>query len=298
MKPATVERLLYFTKDGNDVLHPEEFRKRYGFEPDGVNFYYGLNAAGVAHLKQHGTAMRENHRTFFRMAVDVAARRRHKRFLVNLGLWPFEPPDPYGFVAGHPELVQRVAEELRGYQDDAQRRGGRLDLVVRYASEMNDPATPGQPWGRPPVRWEPALAEPYKRTLAHVRAIFARHAPAVRFTFSPALRADHTGERYDMIREFWPGERLVDLVSCTWYIGRSEHLRGAVENLERYLAWAKPFGKSFALDEIGGIDGETGSDWMLEQMFKALQERSVQAEYATLFLMSKWGRDATLAFLR
>ena len=298
MKPSRVRRLLYFAKEGNDVLPPEKFRKQYGIEPDGANFYYGLNAAGAANLGQRGTAMRENHRAFFRMAVDAAVHGARQRWLVNLGLWPFEPADPYGFVAANPDLVRRVAEELRGYQEEAAHLGGRLDIVVRYASEMNDPAKPGQPWGRPPGPWDPASAEPYRRTFAQVRRIFAEHAPATRFTFSPALRADHTGERYTMIPDFWPGDSLVDLVSCTWYVGRAEHLPGALANLDRYLAWRKERGKPFGIDEVGGIDGERDNDRVLQAMFAALAERDVEVEYATLFLMSKWGTDATLGFLR
>lgn len=297
-----VRRLLYFAKDGNDVREPAAFRKQYGFDPDGVNFYYGLNAAGAEHHRRHGAALRENHRTFFEMVKRALLLGERKEFLVNLGLWPFEPGDPYGWVADHLPLVQRLAEELHGYQTEAEQRGKRLEIVVRYASEMNDPMKAGQPWGRPFGAWDPMHARPYRETLAQVRAVFRAAAPAVRFTFSPALRADITGARYAMIRDFWPGKEAVDAISCTWYAGQAAHVEGAVAVLQRYLDEFGTLGLPFGVDEVGGINGQAGNDEVLAKMFQALNQLAMrrppqEVDYVTLFLQSKWAVDATLRFL-
>jgi hypothetical protein len=303
MKPLNIKRILYFAKDGERVLSPAGFRHRYGLEPHGVNFYYGANGAAVRHLKERGTALSPYHRAFFDMVQATLIEGGGRDLMVNLGLWPYEPGDPYGFVDRNPELVGRLAEELNGYQERAHSRGKRLEIVVRYASEMNDPFKPAQPWGRPLLKYEPRFARPFRESFPRVREIFRARAPGVRFAFSPAIRADITGERYEMIAGFWPGDAHVDIVSCTWYVGQAAHLPTALRALERYVGdWAGrrlPFG----IDELGGIDGERGNDPVLERMFAGLagvkaHGGALQLEYATTFLHGKWAADATLAFLR
>ena len=297
MKPPRIKKLLYFAKDGADVLPPEAAQKRWGFTPAGVNFYYGLNAGGLEHFRRTGSALRENHRRFFDLVKQALATR--ECFLVNLGLWPFEPGDPYAFVAQHPELVRRLAEELGALQTATGAGGKRLEIVIRYASEMNDPMKPGQPWGRPHGAWDAAHARPFRDTFRQVRQIFRRAAPEVRFTFSPALRSDISGPRYEMIGDFWPGKDWVDGISCTWYAGRQEHVKGAAAALERYLSDMSDPHLPFGLDEIGGIDGERDNDRVLAAMLRALDDMGGRPafDYATLFLHGKWAVDATLGFL-
>jgi hypothetical protein len=301
MRPA---RLLYFAKDGSDVLPPHRFRERYGLEPDGVNFYYGLNPAAGDRFKKGGPTLSDQHRRFFDMLVRAALASPRPGFTLNLGLWPFEAADPYGTVERNLPVVRKLAEELRACQDSARHHGKRLEVVVRYASEMNDPHKPSQPWGRPHQPWNAAFAAPYRRTLPLVRGIFREAAPAIRFAFSPALRADITGQRYEMIREFWPGDEWIDIVSCTWYVGQAAHVETAAAVLSRYVREFAPKGKPFGIDELGGADGPRGNDAVLQRMFTALSdmrvgERAVRWDYATLFLHGgRWNADATLAFLR
>src|SRR5688500_8950534 len=126
VKPARIKKLLYFAKDGADVLPPDAAQKRWGFTPEGVNFYYGLNAGGLEHFRRTGSAMRENHRRFFELVKQALATR--DSFLVNLGLWPFEPGAPYEFVTEHPGLVRRLAEELGALQTAAAATGKRLEI--------------------------------------------------------------------------------------------------------------------------------------------------------------------------
>src|SRR5688572_13095143 len=71
VKPARIKTLLYFAKDGADVLPPDAAQKRWGFTPEGVNFYYGLNAGGLEHFRRTGSAMRENHRRFFELVKQA-----------------------------------------------------------------------------------------------------------------------------------------------------------------------------------------------------------------------------------
>jgi hypothetical protein len=308
-----VKNLLYFAKDGNDVLPPAKVLEKYEIEPAGVNFYYGLNADALAQMQANGTALRENHLAFFKMLreslllieMERKVESERKTFLLNLGLWPFEPGMPYQFVEEHPELVVKVAEDLQAQRMlFAAETNKQLDIVVRYASEMNDPMKPGQPWGRPFGFWDPAHARPFRDTFQNVRRIFRKVAPEVRFAFSPAIRSDITGDRYDLISDFWPGDEGVDLISCTWYAGQAAHVTGAAAALERYFKEMQRYGRPFALDEMGGIDGMTGNDAVLEQMFKALVQigeripAAASLEYATMFLHGKWGTDATLKFLR
>jgi hypothetical protein len=299
MRPAKVRRLLYFAKRGNGVLPPSAFREAYGLEPNGMNFYYGLNAAARRHLRETGAALQPSHRAFFDMVQEWLFT-GPKEAMVDLGLWPYEPADPYGFVAANEDLIRAVARELHAYQERAEQHGARLRIVVRYASEMNDPAKPGQPWGRPRAKYEPSLAEPFRRTFRLVRETFREHAPAVRFAFSPAIRADIAGERYAMIADFWPGEGLADVVSCTWYVGRAAHLQAAIEALERHFSDRAAEGLPFGIDEMGGIDGAKGNDAVLEAMFAALDalKQPAELEYASIFLHGKWGTDASLSFLR
>lgn len=44
MNIGNIDRILLFAKDlKGQILTLEQLRSKYGFEPDGTNFYYGLN---------------------------------------------------------------------------------------------------------------------------------------------------------------------------------------------------------------------------------------------------------------
>jgi hypothetical protein len=299
--PASLARLLYLRNDdrGRTLTHAE-FRKAYGFEPGGVNCYYGVNNAAVAHWQMTGAALRPHHRSLLDdVSAALAAGDRPTKTL-NLGLWPYQPPEPYGFIANHLSLLRTLATELHDYQRRAHEQSRTLDVVVRYASEMNDPAKPSQPWGRAKSP-DPEQQVAYRDTFAQVRALFRDQAPSVRFAFSPAIRADIRDERYAMIPSYWPGDECVDVVSCTWYVGRETDLAAAVERLKTYFREFAPRKKAFGIDELGGIFEDRDNDRMLQRMFLALEGLAadgVRLDYASLFLQSKWGKDATLGFLR
>jgi len=297
---ANVGGLLYFRNDDRGRTWTQaEFIARYGFEPDGVNAYYGVNNTAVAHWQMKGEALRSHHRALIDDLLAAALASDRPARTLNLGLWPFQPPEPYGFVENHLSLVETLAVELADYQKRAAEKGKRLDVVVRYASEMNDPATPGQPWGRGKLP-DAVQCEAFRRTFAQVRERFRAKAPAVRFAFSPAIRADIRDERYTDIATYWPGGELVDVVSCTWYVGREADFEPAVRSMRTYFLERKGGRVAFGIDEIGGINEAGGNDAMLQRMFEplaALASDGIRFDYTTLFLGSRWGKDATLTFL-
>ena len=295
--PQAVSRVLYFRNDasGRTWTH-REFQDRYGFEPDGVNGYYGVNNTAVAHWQMKQEALRSHHRAVLDDLLNTLLASDRPAKTLNLGLWPFQAPEPYGFVENHLSLVETLAGELADYQQRARQKGKQLDIVIRYASEMSDVAKPSQPWGRRKLP-DPEQAAAYRETFALVRERFRKRAPAVRFAFSPAIRADIRGARYDLIADYWPGDDLVDVVSCTWYVGREGDFAGAVSTLKRYVEEWRGRGKPFGIDEMGGINEDTGNDAMLQRMFRELDALGVAQDYLTLFLAAKWGKDATLEFL-
>jgi len=298
LTPTNLGTLLFFRpgeRGGTQTF--AQFRQAYGIEPGGVNAYFGLNNSAVAQWQTTGSALRDPHRMLLDDALAALAASPRVGKTVDFGLWPYQAPEPFGFVRNHLTLVGAVACELNDYQRRARTLGKHLDVVVRFASEMNDPAKAGMPWGRgKPV--DPDQQAAYRETFALVREAFRERAPWVRFAFAPAVRADIRGDRLAMIADYWPGDGLVDVVSCTWYVGREADFDRAVENLRAYIAAWKPKGLPFALNEIGGINEDQGNDAMLRRMLGALGDLDVTFDYATLFLGSKWGKDATLGFLR
>ena len=286
--------------DRGRTLTHAEFRQAFGFEPAGVNCYYGVNNAAVAFWQMNGQALRPHHRALLDDVRTALIDGDREEKTINLGLWPYQAPEPFGFVANHLSLIGTLATELDAYQRHAQERGRKLDFVVRYASEMNDPAKPSQPYGRSKSP-DPEQQAAYRETFLQVRALFREKAPAVRFAFSPAIRADIRDDRYTMIANYWPGDEAVDVVSCTWYVGREADLDLAVTRLRTYFRDLAPRKKAFGIDEMGGIHEDRDNDAMLQRMFAALEglaADAVRLDYATLFLQAKWAKDATLEFLR
>lgn len=94
-----VNRLLYFKRGANRVLTPAEFESDplYGFEPDGINFYYGINDYNVEKRGQTGRALNFGQREFFEgsdgqggaagFALN-SANPRHPEHFNLLSYWP------------------------------------------------------------------------------------------------------------------------------------------------------------------------------------------------------------------
>lgn len=294
-------RLQYFARDSRGrTLTFSEVTRQYGIPFRGVNAYFGVNREAGRRLESTGAALSAVHRAVLDDALRRLLSGEEGEVGINLGLWPFEREDPYGAVRAHAAVITALARELHAYQERARGREKRLEITVRYASEMNDAAKPGQPWGRnKPV--DPEQQEAFRATFREVRTLFREAAPAVRFAFSPALRSDNTGARYAMIADYWPGDDVVDVVSATWYVGRREHFAPAAELLRTYFTERKEKGRPFGLDEMGGIEGDHGNDAMVERMLSTLldlEPEGITLDYLSLFLAGKWAADARLDFLK
>lgn len=289
MKLANIDRLLVFREDaGGHVLGLDQLQQRYGLDPDGTNFYYGINQANVDDSEGTASALNPTHTAFLDGLLLALRNSPDDEKTLMLGVEPPDTSNPYAFVAAHIDLVERLARDLNEYQEQALESGKRLNIVVRYASEMNDG---GQSQGHNPAG--------FKSTFVQVSHAFRQNAPNILLAFSPALRADLPEA---LIAQYWPGDEYVDIISGTWYIGAPSQITSSEANMRAYFIHRLGVGKGFGLDEVGGSNATgTSNDAVLQRMLhdiEALQMQNVSFKYATLFLASKWGTDATLAFMR
>jgi hypothetical protein len=290
MRIKNINRVLLFREDkAGHVATLEELQAKYGIDPDGTNFYYGINKINVDNFAARGTALNPTHEAFYDALLASLQDSPDDEKTLMLGV---EPPDdipqPYAYVNAHMDLVAQLAADLADVQARAGAEGKRLNIVVRYASEMND--THQSQGGNPSA---------FKSTFAQVRHAFAEGAPSVLLSFSPALRADLAEA---LITQYWPGDEFVDVIGGTWYIGAPGQRAASIANMRAYFIHRLGTGKSFALSEMGGCNAAgKGNDVVLQDMFhqlEALQLQNVSFKYVTVFLAAKWGKDATLKFLR
>lgn len=320
-----VNRLLYFKREANRVLTPAEFEQdpRYGFEPDGINFYYGLNDYNLEKWGQTGRALNFDQREFFEGDAGASGLGGAVGFVLNgaaaekLIVLSVEPPgledfrghaesgaaDPFGFVLAHLDLVTALAEELDALQRRVREQSGgsrQLSIVVRFASEMNDRPRSETPlshnsWGHQP--------EAFKQSFRSVRTLFLSRAPGVLFTFSPSIRADLNPsanplhpERFDL-PGYWPGDDVVDSVSATWYADGQDKLEAASQYFTSYFLQFEAYGKPLGVDEIGGLDNSS-NDAMLHAMVDEIRQLTAQGmafSYLSFFLEGGYGYDADLS---
>jgi len=291
MKLKNIDRVLLFRTDRGVVLTFEELQTRYDIDPDGTNFYYGLNSQNLANFTQNGTALSQAHRAFFNAVLASLQNSQDDEKTVVLGVEP-PPTDSYRFVSENLALVTELATELADIQDQALSGGKRLNISIRYTSEMNAGDTPG---------WKDPAG--YKSTFVQARTVFAAAAPRILFSFSPALRADIDESK---ITQYWPGDQYVDIIGGTWYTGSDAQRKASAATMRAYFLHRVGTGKPFALSELGGCNPGpspsqgVGNDEQLQGMLhelEALQIQNITFKYVTIFLDSKWGTDATLAFL-
>lgn len=287
-----------------------EFATEFGFEPSGVNDYYGLVQAQVDRLRASGRAFSDSHRDLFEMVLqrlnDPVFAFREKT--VNLVLEPSQTPIPerntagtYDFVTANRDLIENLADELHAFQKQAV-PGKTLNIAICYAQEMNSADTT---WG-PPMRGSPeSQIAGFVDTFKSVREIFRAVAPDITFAFSPGLRADRT---LPGIMAYWPDSTFgkhVDVVGGTWYVHSDAQFDAAIGLLRSYVEYFAHTKKPFVLDEMGGSGGALtpaaycDNDQYLERMMHALSGLGVDLDYVTLFLnRDKWGADVTLSFLK
>src|SRR5262249_4484861 len=151
------------------------------------------------------------HRPFFEQILAALQTSLAEEKTVVLGVEPPQQSDPFGFVAESESLVATLAQELGAFQAAAREAGKRLNIVIRYASEMNDVSLSSG------VRANLYAGQPeeYKTSFRSVREIFRSQAPEIQFAFSPAIRRDL---QEPVLSSYWPGDDFVDVISCTWYI--------------------------------------------------------------------------------
>jgi hypothetical protein len=294
MSVANIERLLLFRVEDGHLFTQGELTDRYGFEPDGSNLYYGLNQTNLTHFRNTGEGLNPSHQAFFADLLDALSASAQLEKSVVLGLEPLDPTT-FDFVSAHMDLLRAAARDMAALQARARGGGKRLRIIIRYASEMNDPpfnpaTNSGNPWGQQPAQFRASFRE--------VRTAFREEAPEIRFTFSPAIRADVQESR---ITDYWPGAEFVDIISCTWYIRGMAQAAAAVSNMRAFFRHRLETGKAFGFDELSGRDlSNLDCDRFIREMLEAaaaLEEEGVRFEYSTLFLQEPWGRDATLDFL-
>lgn len=292
MQFGNVNRLLYFKHaappDDVSILALEQFQQDYGFEPDGVNFYVGISAAAHQALEQEGgTGLNATHRAFFESLMQSVLASPDQGKQLILSLEPLEAGDPFTFVDNNLDWVRSIASQVAGYQERADAAGKGLGVLVRYASEMNDRGN--KTYGHRP--------DEFRQSFAAVRRAFGEVAPRVHFSFSPALRSDIDESE---LAAYWPGDGLVDVLGGTWYVGAQGDFDAATATLRKYVLHRLDRSLPFAISEIAGTCSQ-GNDAMLRMMFRELNAladpHQVQFKYVSLFLDSRWGRDARLDFL-
>jgi hypothetical protein len=302
---TNIETVLGFkTTDRGHTLRPAELQAAY---PQckrtfgGSNFYYGLNDENLETFTSTSSPLNDTHQAFFSDMVEALLSGSEPMLTIVLGVEPPSVPQPFAYVDQHIGLVEALATSLGAYQVQVKEQSGgqkTLRIFIRYASEMNDTTRsgsgPSNPYG--------GMPEAYRLSFQKVRTIFRTAAPDILFSFSPAIRRDLAEP---VLSEYWPGPEFVDVISCTWYIGGSSQVTGSDAFYTAYVLHRQAVGKPFAIDELGGCETEVqngfevgkNNDRFLQQMSEVIQKLSadgIHLVYATLFMDSKWGSDATL----
>jgi hypothetical protein len=289
MQFANVKNINYFkhlpAPNDAHVMRFADFRNKYNFEPDGVNFYISMSAAAKTVVDNEGlTGLNATHLAFFNNVLEDLASGGESKSVV-LALEPLEAADPFGYVDNHLGWARNIAADL----SDIRQRAGNVDMYIRYASEMNDRGN--KIYGHRP--------DEYRQSFALLREAFREVDDKIKFSFSPALRADIDESE---LTQYWPGSSHVDVIAGTWYVGSSNDFTRARDVLRKYILHRVDQGKPFGISEIGGAGANGKNDPMLKMMFSELNALSsphgVQFDYVTLFLDARWGANAQLDFLR
>src|SRR5687767_11014382 len=111
MKITKVDRVLYFKTINGIVRTLGEFEQEFGFEPDGVNFYYGIEETNVQRFAVSGKALNATHKAFFDGVLSFLIAGQQPEKTVVLGL---QPPKneaitaPFDFVFANLNLVGKL----------------------------------------------------------------------------------------------------------------------------------------------------------------------------------------------
>lgn len=286
-----VAHVCCFIKDAGNVMTISQFEKAYGFEPDGINMYYGINQTNLDYFNARDgkSALSGDKRRFIETVISSLLRSASPSKYITIGMEP-TGEGAYDFVHKHLDMVTQLAKDLDVYQkkQELADAGKELKIAIRYASEMNDRVSPKTPYAENPAA--------YKKSFREVRDIFRNHAPKVEFSFSPAIRADiyrkQTAGTLKTIDHYWPGDDSVDIVGGTWYIGNEGDSYHSGKLFKEYLKWTEQFNKPYGLEEVGGRDilepTEMDGGYRLLEMAKQIAASGKKFNYITLFMEAKW----------
>lgn len=297
MKPENVKALTQFDILDGQFQSLQDFEHLYQFEADGILFYRDVSKKTVAEQ----TGLNATHRGYLDGLLSYLQTSERKTKYVVVGLQPTEPTVlPFAFLDSNLAFLELLAADLAEYEVLAEEAGGKLEIVIRFASEMNDPGNTKygpKRYGPGDVGWATQQAA-YRESFAKARKAFREVAPNIRFSFSPALRAD-LEDKFSRVPDYWPGNKHADILGGTWYVGSQGQFAKSRKMLRRYLKEFDEETLPHGIDEMGGVDGTIHNDAILKQMFEELENQApLRFEYVSLFLEQKWGNDVTLKFLR
>ena len=129
--------MAYREVDGH-VLTVAELSRRYPIQPLGTLTYYGVVQENVRYLKQTGRALQPDHRSVIDDLLAALYAGYAEEITFQLVLEAIQDPGRYDYVAEHLDLIEHLAVDLSGYQTEAVACGKRLDVILRFGSEMND----------------------------------------------------------------------------------------------------------------------------------------------------------------
>jgi hypothetical protein len=291
MPAKNVDRLLCFYEDDRGRQRTlRELNESFPWRPAGTNTYYWITAEN-ARLLSESTALPPQDKEFWDGVITDLGQVSQDPVTVILGLEPHDRAEggtAYRFVRDHLSLLSQLAVDLRGYQDQATALGRTLDIVVRYASEMNDPSN--KTYGNDP--------DGYLATFPLVRDLFRTNAPAIRFAFSPAIRGDL--RHLNNVHSYWPGDANVDIIGGTWYLGEPNQKSDGIGFLENYVSAFVPKGLPYGLDEMGATAAGGSTRDKLQEMFGVIADLSGQGvhfTYATVFMQGRFLTSEPLDFL-
>lgn len=298
---ANVEHLCCFTKDSGSVMGMQQFERMYGYEPLGINAYYGINETNLDYFKARGktSALTGTKKRFFESVIQSILNSEAKSKYIVIGMEPTGEGN-YAFVHNNLDLLKRLAMDINEFQNRSELKAHQksLKVSIRYASEMNDKPTPKTPYAGIPGE--------YKRSFIEVREIFKDHAPNVEFAFSPAIRADiykkqRNGE-IPNISEYWPGDSNVDIIGGTWYTGKNEDDYYSNRLYNEYVGFAGGKNKPLGLDELGGRDiadpYRMDGGLQLLEMMEFVENTKLHYNYVTVFMEAKWKLVSLLPMIK
>lgn len=250
MKPANIDRVgLFFVPDGG---RPKSVWKHgltnVRFDFKGTNTFVTVNEATYGRLQDPARK-----RALSELSDYITDQLRGDfphlgpgSFFLNVGIEPPAKDLPYMESAHAQTIVRALADELAQLRLDAAKEGAVLDIVVRFASEMNLLAYNVTPSEHP--------YDIYKEAFINVGMTLKASDPTVKMSFSPGL--NYEGKHWH-IAKFWPGPEHVDLIGGTFYMNgatANSTIEETLVQIKQYVNDYKGYGLPFVIDEVGSWD--------------------------------------------